>query len=197
MEYSFGPLADKNSKILILGSLPGVRSLAEARYYAHPQNKFWKIIYGAWGRTPDADFDARYSFILEHGLALWDVIKCARRKGSADGNIRDEIPNDVPALLAAHPNIRRIIFNGGFAFSKYKKYFGIPQIDYRRVLSTSPTCAGRDREREDMWRDALSGLTLLTFSDDGGTCRTLSAHQQRINTSQARQKLLPADEDSR
>ncbi|HIT04613.1 MAG TPA: DNA-deoxyinosine glycosylase, partial [Candidatus Caccocola faecipullorum] len=92
MEYSFGPLIDENSKILILGSLPGVRSLAEARYYAHPQNKFWKIIYGAWGKTPDACFDARYRFILARGLALWDVVKCAEREGSADGSIRNETP---------------------------------------------------------------------------------------------------------
>ncbi len=155
MEYSFGPLIDENSKILILGSLPGVRSLAEARYYAHPQNKFWKIIYGAWGETPDEDFDARYRFILAHGLALWDVVKCAEREGSADGSIRNETPNDIPALLAAHPNVRRIIFNGGFAFAKYKKYFGAPTIDYRKVLSTSPACAGRDREREEMWMEAL------------------------------------------
>ena len=155
MEYSFGPLIDENSKILILGSLPGVRSLAEARYYAHPQNKFWKIIYGAWGETPDAGFDARYRFILAHGLALWDVVKCAEREGSADGSIRNETPNDIPALLAAHPDIRRIIFNGGFAFAKYKKYFGAPAIDYRKVLSTSPACAGRDMEREEMWMEAL------------------------------------------
>ena len=135
-----------------------VRSLAEARYYAHPQNKFWKIIYGAWGLTPDADFDARYRFILAHGLALWDVVKCAEREGSADGSIRNETPNDIPALLAAHPNIRRIIFNGGFAFAKYKKYFGEPAIDYRKVLSTSPACAGRDREREEMWMEALGRI---------------------------------------
>ncbi|WP_158096068.1 DNA-deoxyinosine glycosylase [Cloacibacillus sp. An23] len=155
MKYSFGPLINENSKILILGSLPGVRSLAESRYYAHPQNKFWKIIYGAWGLTPDADFDARYGFILAHGLALWDVIKCARREGSADGSIRDETPNDVPALLATHPAVSLIIFNGGFAFAKYKKYFGLPKIEYRKMLSTSPACAGRDKEREEMWRAAL------------------------------------------
>ncbi len=158
MEYSFDPLIDGNSKILILGSLPSVRSLAAARYYAHPQNRFWKIIYGAWGETPDADFGARYRFILAHGLALWDVVKCANREGSADGNIRDEIPNDIPALLSARPNIGRLIFNGGFAFNKYKKYFGEPKIAYRKVLSTSPACAGRDMERKKMWMEALGRI---------------------------------------
>ena len=157
MEHSFAPLIAENSKILILGSLPGVRSLEAARYYAHPQNRFWKIVYGAWGETPDEDFDARYNYLLARGLALWDVIKCARREGSADGNIRDESPNDIPALLASHPNIVRIIFNGGYAFAKYKKYFGEPKMEYRRLLSTSPACAGRDAEREAMWRKALRG----------------------------------------
>lgn len=155
MEYSFAPVIGEDSKILILGSLPGVRSLAAARYYAHPQNRFWKIVYGAWAKSPDDDFDARYKFILEHGLALWDVIKCARREGSSDGSIRDESPNDVPALLASHPNVVKIIFNGGCAFAKYKKYFGEPKLEYARLLSTSPACAGRDTEREAMWRSAL------------------------------------------
>lgn len=155
MEESFAPLIGEKSKILILGSLPGVRSIAAARYYAHPRNSFWKIIYGAWGKSPEADFDARYRFILSHGLALWDVVKRARRDGSADSAIRDETPNDIPALLSAYPSIRRVIFNGGFAFAKYKKYFGTPPVDFRKVLSTSPACAGRDEEREAMWREAL------------------------------------------
>ena len=106
---------------------------------------------------PDAQRQLRRALPLHprHGLALWDVVKCAEREGSADGSIRNETPNDVPALLAAHPNVRRIIFNGGFAFAKYQKYFGAPTIEYRKVLSTSPACAGRDREREEMWMEAL------------------------------------------
>ena len=158
MEYSFGPLIDENSKILILGSLPGVRSLAEARYYAHPQNKFWKIIYGAWGKN------ARR--LLRRALPLHPrpraralgrrQMRRARRQRRRQHPQRN--PNDIPALLAAHPNIRRIIFNGGFAFAKYKKCFGAPAIDYRKVLSTSPACAGRDREREAMWMEALGRI---------------------------------------
>lgn len=156
MEYSFGPLICESSKILILGSLPGVRSLAEGRYYAHPRNLFWPLIYGQWQMKPPESFDERYRFILEHELALWDVIGCARREGSLDGNIRDERPNDIPSLLRGHPSLSLILFNGAYAFAKYKKYFGEPDISYRKLLSTSPACAGRDREREQMWRGALS-----------------------------------------
>ena len=158
MKYSFRPVVDENSRILILGSLPGERSLAEARYYAHPQNHFWKILYDFYGEDPAADFDSRYAFILRHRLALWDTVKCAFREGSLDGKIRGEVPNDIPALLREFQNIRLIIFNGACSFAKYKKHFGVPELPFRKLLSTSPACAGRNEERKKLWAEALSSL---------------------------------------
>ncbi len=155
MKYSFGPVINDGSRILILGSLPGERSLAMSRYYAHPQNHFWKILYAVFGETMPASFEERYDFILRRRLALWDTIKRARRDGSLDGKIRDEEPNDIPSLLAAHPNLSLILFNGACSFAKYKKYFGEPPIPYQKMLSTSPACAGRDEERYLMWEEAL------------------------------------------
>ncbi|MCQ4763564.1 DNA-deoxyinosine glycosylase [Cloacibacillus evryensis] len=155
MKYSFGPVINDSSRTLILGSLPGEKSLAMSSYYAHPQNHFWKILYRVFGETMPDSFQERYDFILRRRLALWDTIKCARRAGSLDGKIRDEEPNDVPSLLALHPNISLILFNGACAFAKYKKYFGEPARHYRRMLSTSPACAGRNDERYRMWEEAL------------------------------------------
>ena len=156
MEYSFAPLIEDSSKILILGSLPGVRSLEEQQYYAHPMNKFWGIMYSEYTETFSCDYERRCRLLADNGVALWDVIRCAERTGSLDGNIRMGEPNDIPKLLATHPNIGRILFNGGCAFSTYKKYFGQPKVSFVQLLSTSPACAGRDRERLAMWRDALT-----------------------------------------
>ncbi|MBQ9882151.1 MAG: DNA-deoxyinosine glycosylase [Synergistes sp.] len=156
MKYSFAPVIDSGSRVLILGSLPGDRSIADARYYAHPRNAFWKTIYGFWGETPPESFDMRYEYILRRKLALWDVISHASRQGSSDGKIRDETFNDIPGLLASYRGISLILFNGAYAFLKYSRHFGTPAIPYRRLLSTSPACAGRDAERLKMWHEALA-----------------------------------------
>lgn len=155
MKYSFAPIIDGGSRILILGSLPGDRSIADARYYAHPRNAFWKIVYGFWGETPPESFDMRYEYILRRELALWDVIDHASRQGSSDGRIKDETFNDIPGLLASYPGISLILFNGACAFLKYSRHFGAPEVPYRRLLSTSPACACRDDERRRMWHEAL------------------------------------------
>lgn len=156
MKYSFAPVIDARSRILILGSLPGDRSIADARYYAHPRNVFWQTVYGFWKETPPESFDERYEYLLRRNLALWDVIKCASRYGSSDGKIKDEEFNDIPGLLMKFPAVSLILFNGAFAFSKYSRHFGAPEIPCRRMLSTSPACAGRDEERQRMWHDALA-----------------------------------------
>lgn len=155
MKYSFGPLIDDRSRILILGSLPGEKSLQMSRYYAHPHNLFWKNLYMIFSEEMPQNFDERYKFILKHRLALWDTIKCAKRDGSLDGKIRDEEPNDIPALLARFPGIGLILFNGACSYQKFKKYFGEPEIPWRRMLSTSPACAGRNNEKFEMWKDAI------------------------------------------
>lgn len=158
MEYSFSPLVDEKSRILILGSLPGLKSLELNQYYAHPQNRFWKIMFAIFDTPLSNDYSIRCSLLLSNHIALWDVLKCADRKGSSDGNIRNQIPNDIPLLLKEHPNISFIIYNGSCAFSNFKKYFGQPPLRYKHLLSTSPACAGRDHERFEMWERALTLL---------------------------------------
>ena len=155
MEYSFPPLINAKSRILVLGSLPGVRSLELSQYYAHPQNSFWKIMFVIFGAPFSKDYGTRCSLLLENGLALWDVIKCADRDGSSDSRIKNKTPNDLPGLLTKYEHIRLIIYNGSCAITNYKKYFGEPTLPYRRLLSTSPACAGRDSEKFRMWEETI------------------------------------------
>lgn len=155
MEYSFAPLVNNRSKIIILGSLPGMRSLEAQEYYAHPQNRFWRIMFDIFGAPLSCDYAVKCALLLDNGVALWDVVKCAERKGSLDGNIRNETPNDIPKLLKIYPNIHFIIFNGTKACASYKKHFSEPTLPYARLLSTSPACAGRDAERLEAWRGAV------------------------------------------
>ena len=83
MDYSFAPIADEKSKLLILGSLPGIKSLNESQYYAHPQNSFWKIILAAINEPFTSDYETKRIILLAHNIALWDVIKSAERKGAS------------------------------------------------------------------------------------------------------------------
>lgn len=113
LKRSFAPVVDARTRVLILGSLPGDRSLAEQRYYAHPQNQFWRLV----GAVIDRDLAAlpypdRLGVLRDRGIGLWDVIAQAQRRGSTDAAIRDAAPNDVAALIAGLPTLAAIAFNG-------------------------------------------------------------------------------------
>ena len=110
---SFGAVVDARSRVLILGSLPGVRSLSEARYYAHPQNQFWRLTGHVVGHDLTAlDHAGRLAALAAVGIGLWDVVADAERVGSLDGAIRNAVPNDLTGLLARHPAIGVVAFNG-------------------------------------------------------------------------------------
>lgn len=115
---SFPPAAAPDARVLILGSLPGDRSLAEQRYYAHPQNQFWRLLSPVVGHDLAAlDYDARLAALRDARIALWDVVATAHRTGSTDATIRDAAANDLAALLARLPALRAVAFNGGKALT--------------------------------------------------------------------------------
>lgn len=137
--HSFPPIADQKSRVLILGSMPGVESLRKQQYYAHARNHFWQIIYALFGLKPEESYEKRVSFLLEKGIALWDVIAACYREGSSDARIIEEKVNDFPSFLAAYPRLRCICFNGGKAFATYRKEVGLAAgYIYERLTSTSP-----------------------------------------------------------
>ncbi|WP_066822733.1 DNA-deoxyinosine glycosylase [Sphingomonas mali] len=116
LKRSFAPVVDKRTKVLICGSLPGDRSLAAQRYYAHPQNQFWRLLSPVVGSDLVAlDYEDRLATLLDAHIGLWDVVATATRAGSSDAAIRDHAPNDLEQLAAKLPWLRAIAFNGGTA----------------------------------------------------------------------------------
>ena len=125
LKHSFPPVFDVGARILVLGSLPGDRSLAAQRYYAHPQNQFWHLMSPVVGSDLVVlDYDDRLAALRANGVALWDVIESARRAGSSDAAILDAEGNDIAALVARLPKLRAIAFNGGTALKQGLKLLG-------------------------------------------------------------------------
>lgn len=142
---SFPPAARPDAEVLILGSMPGVRSLEEQQYYAHPQNRFWPTIAALLnqGSIPK-NYEDKLNLLLKNHIALWDVIAVCHREGSLDADITAESANDFHTFLTAHPKIHRICFNGSKAYSAYKKHVGwifADRLSYIQLPSTSPANA--------------------------------------------------------
>lgn len=162
--HSFPPVIDPRSRLLILGSMPGVASLKAHQYYGNPRNHFWPIVYELFGgRAPDAGYEQRLEFALSHRLALWDAIAACEREGSLDASIQDAVPNDVPSLLRRYPQVAAIVCNGGKSHAELRKHYGAtPEIASRTVVqlpSTSPIPTPRYRgfaDRLDAWRAILT-----------------------------------------
>lgn len=136
---SFPPIISEGSKILILGSVPGVKSLEMQQYYAHPQNQFWKIIFKLFEEDFTADYQKRTEIIRKNNIALWDVIDSCEREGSLDTKIRNEEHNDILKILRHHPNIKAVFCNGQKSFKNLKKILGKEsEIPIFVLPSTSP-----------------------------------------------------------
>lgn len=158
--HSFPPVADERSRMLVLGSMPGVASLKAQQYYGNERNYLWRILYALFEeREPDAAYEARLAFAARHGIALWDVIEACDRPGSLDSDIKDAVPNDIPGLLRTYPNIRTLVCNGAKSHAELLKHYGDdPEVASRDVLklpSTSPIPTPKYRglaERLEAWR---------------------------------------------
>ena len=140
---SFPPIIKKDSKILILGSIPGIRSLEMQQYYAHPQNKFWKIICEIFNEEFTTNYQQRIEILEKHHIALWDVIDTCERKGSLDSEIRNEEANKIEELLQNFPNIKAIFCNGQKSHKNLQKILGKKfRMPIIVLPSTSPAYAG-------------------------------------------------------
>lgn len=148
---SFLPSINEDSKILILGSMPGVKSLEEQQYYAHPQNRFWKVMGALCGvqNLIDYPYEQKLETLLKNNIALWDTIKSCKREGSLDSNIINETPNAIRKLLKIYPNIKIICLNGNKSYSAFKKYFPDLLETYTcyKMPSTSPANARYNLEK--------------------------------------------------
>ena len=156
----FPPIARPDARILILGSLPGERSIREQQYYAHPQNAFWRIMAALFGI--EGDYDERARQLCKHRIALWDVLRSSVRPGSMDADIRTDTarPNDFAGFFAAHGDIELIAFNGRKAAQLFQRFVeplevavGVPRVG---LPSTSPAYASLSFSGKlAAWRDAL------------------------------------------
>jgi len=150
------PIADRDTRLLVLGSFPGVASLRAQQYYGHPQNAFWKILGALWDEPlVQAGYDERVAAVLAHGLGIWDVYASCEREGSLDTAIRDAELNDFAHLRRRCPALRAIAHNGGESFrhARLTGAFGLP---VHRLPSTSPANASWSFERKlEAWRDLL------------------------------------------
>ena len=149
--------------VLVLGSMPGVASLQQAQYYAHPRNRFWPLMHALLGVPAGADYPARLHALAQAGVGLWDVIGQCRRRGSLDADIvpASVAVNDFPGLFSAYPGIRRVFFNGAAAEKAFRQHV-LPRLggDLRalsRLPSTSPAHAALAYpEKLAAWRAILA-----------------------------------------
>ncbi|MFL6844368.1 MAG: DNA-deoxyinosine glycosylase [Allosphingosinicella sp.] len=134
LKRSFPPVVDANTRVLVLGSLPGEESLARAQYYGNPRNHFWRLI----GAVIEADlvplpYEARLEALLVAGVGLWDTVGSATRRGSLDGAIRLQDANDLATLAETLPALRAVGFNGGKSAA-----LGLPRLAARTDLALIP-----------------------------------------------------------
>ena len=155
---SFEPVFSPEARVLIVGSMPSVKSLSDAQYYAHPRNAFWPILFDIFGETLTNDYEAKKALIRKNGLALWDVAGICEREGSLDSNMRDVQFNDFAALYEVCPHIHTVLCNGGTAHSLFMKsgFAGDRQIF--RLPSTSPAYTMPYAQKLAAWRMALVPL---------------------------------------
>ncbi len=160
---SFPPVVDVNVRLLLLGSLPGERSLAAQQYYAHPQNKFWELV----GAVIQVDlralaYEQRLAALLAHHIGLWDVIAEAERPGSLDAAIRNETHNALADLVAPLPHLRAVGFNGGTAakFGRRQLTGFVDRLNLFDLPSSSPAYTLAFDAKMQRWlelREALAG----------------------------------------
>lgn len=156
---SFPPVVTAATRVLILGSMPGTRSLAERQYYAHPRNLFWPLMDELFGIDREWPYEWRLEALLAHGVGLWDVLQHCEREGSLDANIvtPTEVPNDFAALLPRLPKLTTIGFNGKKAEQAFRRHViptlppaGLETLELLALPSTSPANASIS------WSDKLA-----------------------------------------
>ena len=145
--HSFEPVYDKASEILILGTLPSVKSRENNFYYGHKQNRFWKVLATLLKEPVPDTIEEKKAMLLAHRIALWDVIQSCDIKGSSDSSIKNVQPTDIGMILEK-TNITRIYANGNKAGQLYKRYqFPVTGIEATVLPSTSPANAAWSLER--------------------------------------------------
>ena len=157
ISHDFVPVYDSRSRILILGTLPSVKSRESNFYYGHPQNRFWKVVAALTGSSVPVTVETKKQMLLDSGIGVWDVIASCTIEGSSDSSIKDVVPNDIAGLLA-DSSIEAVFCNGGKAYELYVKYCEKMQGAPRAIKlpSTSPANAAWKLEKlTDAWKKEI------------------------------------------
>jgi len=154
--HTLEPVFDENSRILILGTFPSVKSREAAFYYAHPQNRFWKVMAKLLDVSLPDTIEDKKSMLLGHGIAIWDVIQSCDITGSSDASILNVIPNDLSKILKAS-KVKRIFANGHKAYELYHRYcIQTIGMEITALPSTSPANARVTLdELSDIWKQKI------------------------------------------
>lgn len=167
LKQGLAPIVDSRARILILGTLPGEESLRQQRYYGHPRNLFWRILFDAFGEEHVSDYERQKALLKRHHIALWDVLHSAERIGSLDSAIRNPVANNIAGLLAETPSLTTIAFNGKRAQALFRQHIAgrltFPQdrLSLTALPSTSPTPSRNALSYEEKlarWSETLNAV---------------------------------------
>lgn len=151
MPCSFAPIIDGNTRILVIGTMPGAVSLERQEYYAHERNLFWKVVSETFcGGRPFASYEEKKACLAGNHIGLWDSVQSCHRVGSLDSAIKNAVPNDFAALLKQYPRTQRLLFNGQKAFRLFERFYPdiLEYVDYEVLPSTSPANAAVPYEKK-------------------------------------------------
>jgi hypoxanthine-DNA glycosylase len=160
MKKAFPPIVDADSKILILGTMPGEKSLELQEYYGNRGNQFWKIIFEMFGRPLSHNYEEKIMLLKEKRIALWDVLQFCEREGSLDSNIKNEFPNDFDSFYREYQNIDVVFFSSKNAALYYDKYIG-RKNDITYIILPSPSGANATKsysEKLKEWKEKILPL---------------------------------------
>ncbi|MDV6167079.1 DNA-deoxyinosine glycosylase [Flavobacterium sp. DG1-102-2] len=160
MKNAFPPFVNADSKILILGTMPGEKSLDLQEYYGNRGNQFWRLLYAIFQEEITHDYDLKRKFLQRHKLAVWDVLASCEREGSLDSKIKNEVVNDFDAFYKEHPQLRNVLFSSKNAAAYYDKYVGRRQDIFYDVLP-SPSGANATKsfsEKLEEWTKKILPL---------------------------------------
>ncbi|MGB5580655.1 MAG: DNA-deoxyinosine glycosylase [Woeseia sp.] len=164
----FAAAARHDARVLVLGSLPGVKSIIAGEYYAHPRNAFWEIVEDLYAIPRAIPYKTRIVKLNARGIALWDVLGASRRKGSLDSAIdaASAVPNDFAKFFARHPRVELVAFNGKTAARLYRRHvagqLSERQAEFVTLPSTSPAHAAISyAEKLRQWQEGLSKVNIV------------------------------------
>lgn len=162
VEHVFTPIYDANSRILILGTFPSVKSRENNFYYGHPQNRFWRLLATLTSEQVPVSIEEKKAMLIKHHIAIWDVIASCDIIGSSDSSIRNVVPTDLSHILET-ANIRKIYANGATAAKLYQRYQAEQTgMEIVTLPSTSPANAAFHMERLiDKWKCIRDDIEMI------------------------------------